>query len=161
MLKLRRVNEAGRNLTEGTWKKVKKLLDKEARDRKLVVSDVKLTGFSVCDKKDDNKCVKFDLDLTGGYSGEVIISAGGKSWHMGETLVKDRKTGGTKKPDMEAQAKNIMDFAKARIDKMSDETSQGVKDLADKFNGKKTDNKDDGEKKTEGVRRLSRRIPFI
>ena len=114
MVVLRRITE-GR--TQDTWNSIYSLLKRDARSRKLDVKDVSLKGFSIADKKDTENTVKFDMDLMNTSSGEVIIKSGGKTWKMGDTEVRDRKTGGTKKPDMEAQVGNILDFAQAKIEK--------------------------------------------
>ena len=114
MVVLRRVNEG---LTQDNWKAIKDKLAKAAGKRKLALSDIKLTGFSICDKRNSDLCVKFDMNLMDTSAGEIIIKSGGKTWKMGETQIRDRKTGGTKKPNMDAQVENILDFAESQMEK--------------------------------------------
>lgn len=117
MLKLRRITESR---TTDVWKQILAAMKKEARTRGLVVDKVTLGSFVVADKKDPEKFVKFTVDLLNTSAGEVIISLDKKTWKMGDTFVRDRRSstaGGMKRPDMDAQVKNIMDMAQAKLEK--------------------------------------------
>ena len=117
MRELRRITE---NCTADIWKQILAALKREASKRKLAIDKVTLTGFDVTDRKDPSLAFHFNLELMNTGAGEVIVSANGRKWNMGDTFIRDRSgmsANGMKRPDMDSQVKNIMDMAQAMIDK--------------------------------------------
>ncbi len=124
MRELRRITE---NRTADVWRKILASLKKEASSRNMKVDNVTLKGFDVVEKRNADNVFHFDLDLMNTGAGEVIVSANGRKWNMGDTFIRDRRSsvsGGMKRPDMDSQVKNIMDMAQSMIEKGKNKKSE-------------------------------------
>lgn len=126
MRELHRITESR---TSDMWRKILAALKKEASSKNMKVDNVTLNGFDVVEKRNPENSCHFDLELMNTNAGEVIVSANGRQWKMGDTFIRDRRSsasGGMKRPDMDSQVKNIMDMAQSMIEKRKNKKAESI-----------------------------------